>query len=165
MAIQILKSQLGDRNFQAEVEAYRAGVIEARETPGMSPPLAGPFVEQALRRERQAKGPDELIIDYEIIDDTPPPPTPEERKIAAINASRAQEQAEIDALLPPLGMRRLAEMEYSKAMRSVHEARMKGQEPSAEAQKIVDDYAALQDRIAEIQYEGAKREAKIEEGE
>lgn len=163
MTIDIRKSQIEGRDFQAEVEAYREGIIVSRATPGMSPPLAGQFVEAALRQVRRTDGgPDDLIIDYQIIDDTPPPPSLAERKAKAIAESRQQEQDEISALVPP-GKQRLLAMDHSRAAQSVHAAKVKGTEPPAEAQRIVDEFASIQKRIAEIQYAAAQREAAIED--
>src|SRR5262245_16068104 len=137
--LKVLRSQIGDRDFAAEVEAHRQAIIEHRDIVGVPAPTAGSFVEQAITRVRNPPGPDDLVIDYEIIDDRPAP-TAEEGKLAAITASRAQEEAEINALLPPLGLRRLVDMQINNAMAAIQAAKMEQRAPSPEDQKIVDGH-------------------------
>lgn len=167
MVFKVLKSQIGDRDFAAEVEAHCKTLAAHLNMIGVSPPGApDQLVESAISRVSGIDlEPTKFIADFEIIDDTPPPPTAEELKLAAINESRLQEQAQIDALLGPVGLRRLRDMEYARATQAIHEAKVKGQMPSAEAQKIVNDYATLHDQIKQVQYAGALREAAIERGD
>lgn len=163
--IKIPKSLIEGRDFQKEVEEHIANIIAHRDIVGKAPPAAGTFVEEAIRRERRSDGgPDDLTADYEIIDDTPPPPTREQRIQIALADLRAKEQAEIEALVPS-HKRRLLEMEYNRANQRVGYAKVHGQAPNAADEATIQDFTNLQKAVGDIQYAYAQREAAIEEGE
>lgn len=167
MTFKVKLSQLkgiGDAPFAELVQRHIEALTAHRDTPltkeqkaGPPSPTAHPFVEKAVSRVRQPKGPDQFVADYEVIDDTHPPPNPEELKKQAINESRAKEYADIAALMPESRMR-LMQMDSGRALR------VPEYERTPEQTKAIEAWNKLQDDIERIQYESAKREADIEGG-
>lgn len=157
--MQILKSQIGDGDFAAAVEQYRQAMLDHRFTQGEPAPTAHPLVEACVKRVPVEGEADDFVADYEIVDDTPPPPpepTAEERKATAIMKSRQQEQADIAAIMPA-GKLRLFQMDVNAAM-VVPEANRSGYQI-----ELLQRWAEYQDQVRQVQYEGAKREAAIED--
>jgi hypothetical protein len=92
-------------DFKAEVEKHAAALMEHRTKEGVeAPSVIHPWVEAAVSRVQHpvsAERPDDFISDYVITDDTPPPPTLEQRKtVLADEASHAAIIA-LNALVPP----------------------------------------------------------------
>jgi hypothetical protein len=155
--MKILKSQIQDEaTFRDALEKLRQAKIDHMMNGeiGTSPP-SDPILDQFIKRSPTGPDtPDEFTIDYEIVNDDPPPPSHEELRARAINESRAQEQAEIDALIPP-NKQRLMQMEVNRVFQVPEDER------SAEQSKIISDWQELQKQIEEIQYAGAQREAAL----
>lgn len=78
--------------------------------------IPGEIGQPADKRKPAVPGtPDDYVADYEIVDDSPPPPTLEERKAAIAHQLQADAQAATDVIDPPL-KRRLAALEYQHAI-------------------------------------------------
>jgi hypothetical protein len=106
-------------DFVGTVDAFIAAKKVHQSTENVPAPGAPhPWVEQAVRRlpgSIEPPRPDDFVADYEIIDDTPPPPTLDQRKMTLAAAAQASAHAEIDAIDPPL-KRRLVGIEAGRAM-------------------------------------------------
>jgi hypothetical protein len=105
-------------DFGNAIEAHIKALKAHQTTVGEPAPIAHALVERAVRRVQypiDAKKPDDFVADYTVVDDTPPPPTLDQRKTAlAVNAQALCQEA-MDAASPPL-KRRLADMEAGRAM-------------------------------------------------
>jgi hypothetical protein len=167
MTLHLTKSQIDALPFDFEqaVRDFIAAKEAHRSTCDPAPAAADLIVEAAVKRIQypvEAERPDDFVADYEIEDDTPPPeppappPTLEQRKQTLIAESRLQEQNEIGALMPA-GKRRLLEIEFQRAV-SVMEA-----DRSSDQQATIEQYRALSERMGEIAYAAALREAAIED--
>jgi hypothetical protein len=160
MTLTLKQSQIAALPFDFE-QAVR-DFIKAKEDhrfSGDAAPTADALVEAAVRRVQYpivAGKPDDFVADYVIEDDTPPPPTLAERKLAMIAESRQTEQAAIDALIP-VGKWRLLDMDYQRAM-AVPE-----KERSPEQARVIEQRRALDTKIDGIRYAAAQREAEIED--
>ncbi|WNV09962.1 hypothetical protein [Tardiphaga sp. 709] len=160
MTLLVPKSMIGDSDFAAMVETHRQNMTDHTLTVGIPQPTAPILVEQAVIRVPQGDGlPDLFVADFEIVDDTPPPtpePTLEERRAVEIMKSRQQEQADIASIMPA-GRLRLFQMDVNAAM-VVPEA-----DRSPQQIELMQRWAEYQDQVRQVQYEGAKREAAIED--
>lgn len=110
MTIKLLKS-LVDRipDFEGQVEAYRQALLAHRMTVDEPRPLAGHVIESCVRRVVVSDQPDDFVLDYEIEDDTPPPPVPptlEQRKAVLFDAVTQMEQSALNGVALPIGKRR-----------------------------------------------------------
>jgi hypothetical protein len=163
VTVQILKSHIQDEGAfcyaleklrQAKVDHMMGGEI------GTSPP-SDSFLDQFIKRTPTGPDtPDDISIDYEIVDDTPPPPSEAEVRAKALADLRTAEAAEIEAVLPQ-HKRRLFEMTAQRANARISSAQIKGEPLSAEDEAIVKELAAINEAITEIQYAYAKREAEL----
>ena len=145
-------------DFEKAVRDFIAAKEAHRFTGGAAPTADAP-VEAAVRRVQypiEAEKPDDFVADYQIEDDTPPPPTLEQRKQAMIAESRQAEQAAIEALMPA-GKWRLLDMEFQRAM-AVPEG-----DRSPEQVRVTEQRRDLDAAIDSIRYAAAKREADIED--
>lgn len=159
--MQILKSQIGDSDFAAAVEQYRQALLDHRFTEGQPAPTAHALVEACVNRVVVPGEADDFVADFEILDDTPPPPsepTAAELKAVEIMKSRQQEQADITAIMLP-GKLRVFQMDVQTASMVPEDKR------SPEQIELLERWAAYQDQVRQVQYEGAKREAALEDGE
>jgi hypothetical protein len=144
-------------DYAVEVEKLRQALLGHRFSFD-SAPTAPEIVERGVRRVQfpiEEHKPDDFVIDYEIVDDTPPPPTLAERKVTLTAQLR---QAEVDALTTVLspGRRRLLDVEVSAI-------------PPVEADRTAADHALLaeRDRVLaadrDIRRKFARAEIEIEE--
>ncbi len=160
MTAQILKSQIKDESaFRGALEKLRQAKVDhmMSEAVGTSPP-ADPFLDQFIKRTTTGPGtPDDISIDYEVVNDDLPP---EILRLQAINELRAKEAAEIEAVLPQ-HKRRLFEMTAQRAQVRISSAQVRGEPLSAEDERIVKELAAITEAITQIQFEYAKREAAL----
>jgi hypothetical protein len=93
--------------FEAAVSDYIAEKMAHRFTVGEPAPSAGhAWVENAVKRVPGGEGkPDDFVADYEIVDDTPPPPTLDEQKQALVAKVHADYHAAQTTMIPPLKAR------------------------------------------------------------
>lgn len=105
-------------DFESAVSAHIKALEAHRFTENEPAPAAPhPLVELAVARVQypiEAGIPDTFVPAYRIVDDTPPPPTLEERKEAMAAQLAAQAKSVIDGIVPPL-KRRLWDFQYSEA--------------------------------------------------
>lgn len=122
MTLRLLKSQIDalDFNYAEAVETFRQAKLAHRFTVDVPAPTAPAIVEQAVQRIPSEGAPDDYVTAYEIIDDTPPPPSVEELRTALINRARQDEMNEVNAIMSP-GRRRLLDIEYQEAMSKLPE--------------------------------------------
>lgn len=150
----ILKSQIQDEAaFRDALEKLRVAKIAHMMggeigTPPPSDPVFDPFIK---RTSTGTDTPDEFTIDCQIVNDDP---SPEELQVIALNDLRAQEAAEIAALVPANKIR-LMQMEVSRAAQVPEDERTTAQ------RVIISDWQNLQKTINDIQYAYAKREADL----
>lgn len=154
MTAQILKSQIkNEGEFRDALEKLRQAKIDHMMNGeiGTAPP-SDPFLDQFIKRRPTGPDtPDDLTIDYEIVNDDPPPPEPP----SPLEVLRAEETAEIEKIFPS-SVRRLAIMTANRAM-----AILPPENRTPEEQDVVDRWVKLQKQIEEIQYAYAKREAEL----
>jgi hypothetical protein len=155
--MKILKSRIHDEaEFRGALEKLRLAKVDHLMSGVIGvPPPGDPVLDPFIKRTPTGPDtPDEFTIDVEIINDDPPPPSPEELKARAINESRAQEQAEIAALLPANKVR-LMQIEVNRAFQTPEDER------SVAQRVIISDWQEFQKKIEEIQYDAAVREAEL----
>ncbi len=90
-------------DFEAEVKKFVQAKKDHLMTEGVPAPTAHPVVEASVRRiPGTIHTPDDFVADYSIIDDTPPPPTLDERKSALATQVNDQVTALTSQIAPPL---------------------------------------------------------------
>jgi hypothetical protein len=144
-------------SFVAAVDGHITALRRHQTTVGEASPSAHALIERSVRRVQfpiKDGKPDDFVPDYEIIDDTPPPPSLDERKIAIAIEVQQEAQRQIDVINPPL-KRRLANIEFTRAMAIEEAKRSPAQVAAIAAGKTRDS------RIDAIHYHMAKLEAEI----
>jgi hypothetical protein len=145
-------------DFETAVADFIAAKKRHQTTEGEPAPSAPhQMVEAAVKRIPGSIDPpraDEFVADYEIVDDTPPPPSLEARKSALAMQAQTAAQGAINKLRPPLKSRLLA-IEFSRAM-AIEEAK---RAPSERA--TIAGYLDGNVRVEAITYHLAKIEASI----
>jgi hypothetical protein len=160
MPLQIMLSQVKSLpfDFAEAVQEYIAAKKHHQTTEGQPAPGAPhQMVEAAVKRVPGSIDPpraDEFVADYEIVDDTPPAPSLDQRKSALAMDVQQQAQVAIDKIRPPLKARLLA-MDFSRAM-AIEEAK---RTPADKA--TIASYLDGNARIDAITYHLAKIEAQI----
>ena len=146
MTFQIAKSAIANMDYPAAVEAYRQALLVHRFT-GEAAPTALPIVEQAVRRIQYPISdgkPDDFVADYEIVDDTPPPPSDAERKAALVSKIMEAQHLAVDAVMPA-GKLRLLTLQAN------------------EAKILISQFEVVQQKLAAIEYHGATLEAAVDD--
>jgi hypothetical protein len=143
--------------FHAALEAYRQALLAHRSTQGEPAPVPPhPCLEAFIRRVQADGAPDDFVPDADVVDDTPPPPTLDERRAQLLADVARLESAAIALILPP-GKMRLAQMDYARA----------GNTPAAERtpeqQACIADHAAMRVAIEAVQYHAAVLCAEIDD--
>jgi hypothetical protein len=102
MTFKIAKSVIDGMgiDYPAEVEAFRQAKLAHRFT-GDVAPSAPAIIEHAVRRVPVEGAADDFVTDYEVVDDTPPPPTLQERKAALVSTIRSMEAAASAEIVTP----------------------------------------------------------------
>jgi hypothetical protein len=102
MTIQIPKSVIAGLpyNYADEVEAFRQAKLAHRFT-GDIAPSAPAIIEHAVRRVQTEGQADDFVTDYEVVDDTPPPPTLAEQKQVLVGQLRSMEAAALAEIISP----------------------------------------------------------------
>jgi hypothetical protein len=106
--VQFYLSQLKTLAFDFEdaVQAFIQAKRDHLTTEGVPAPTAHPAVEAAVRRiPGTVDVPDDFVADYQIVDDTPAPPTLAERKAALAAGVSMQASAAANEIMPPLKSR------------------------------------------------------------
>ena len=164
MSVHIPLSQIGDAAaFRAKVEAHRAALAAHRSgKPGIGAPQADQLVDSLVLRVPgtgpvATRGPDEFEVrPYEIVDDTPPPPSLAERKATLLGELHRTEQATRNAILSP-GRANLLTLTANEAMNTPEAARSPDQAAAIAA------YVAFQSRSVEISHNAAVAQIEIED--
>ncbi|MGM4967420.1 hypothetical protein AB7714_28260 [Tardiphaga sp. 1201_B9_N1_1] len=166
MTFQIAKSAI-DRLpyvFEDEVKAFIAAK-EAHRTGSGAAPTSYPDVEAAVRlvrypiTEGESERPDDFVADFEIVDDTPPPPTsptPAEKRVQLLNSVRTA-QAEAAAKVISPARARLLSLDMSRVYAKQEENRT----PADDA--AMAQHAAIQSRLNALNYHTATLEVQIED--
>lgn len=90
-------------DFEAEVAKFVQVKKDHLTTEGVPAPTHHQLVELAVRRIPGSEDiPDDFVADYSIVDDTPPPPTLDEKKNALADQINAEAMALINKIDPPL---------------------------------------------------------------
>ena len=158
MTLKVYKSHtvgISPDGYAAAVEEHRQALLAHRFS-GDAAPTAHPLVEAAVARVPCEGGPDNFVADFEIVDDTPAPPTPADLRAGLLARIHA---AEVAAALAVIG---------NGALRLLSlDARAAAMKPAEE--RTAADTAAL-DRLQEvtlrrtaIDRHGATLEALIED--
>jgi len=82
---------------------------------GKARPTAHPLVERAITRIQTKGQPDKYVADFIIVDDTPPPPSLEDKKNKLISDLRFAENTAMEKILPARKIR-LAHIKCADAM-------------------------------------------------
>lgn len=144
-------------DFEAEVAKYIKARKDHQKTVGEPAPAAPLLVEGAVKVVPGTIKPptaDDYVADYEIFDDTPPPPTLDQRKAILAGEAAVMGQSAIDKFRPPLKVR-LLDMDFNRAL-SIDE----NKRTTADKATIAMAYDRAQ-RIDAITYHLAKMEAQI----
>jgi hypothetical protein len=102
MTFKIAKSVIDGMgiDYAAEVEAFRQAKLAHRFT-GDIAPSAPAIIEHAVRRVPVEGQADDFVTDYEVVDDTPPPPSLNERKGRLLDSIRAAEFMSLGNIISP----------------------------------------------------------------
>ena len=103
-------------SFENAVQNYIDSLHAFNRVVGKPRPTAvHPLVERAVKRIQTQGQPDQYVSDYVVIDDTPPPPTLEDKKNKLMNDLRMAESEAMNKVFPHRKAR-LAQLKYSKAI-------------------------------------------------
>lgn len=157
MTYQIAKSVV-DRlpyNFADEVEKHRQALLAHRFT-GDAAPTGPAIIEQAITRVQQDGEPDDFLVAFEVVDDTPPPASAAELRQRLVASVRAAEQESSLAVIGP-GKSRLLGMEVATVY-----AKPEAERTDADRAKLA-EMAQVQLRLQAIQLHAARVEAQIDD--
>ncbi|MGM4992699.1 hypothetical protein [Tardiphaga sp. 841_E9_N1_2] len=162
MTFQISKSQVDGLpyNFTDEVEKYQQAMLAHRFS-GDAAPVAPGIIEAAVRRVQhpiEDGKPDDFVIDFEIVDDTPPEPvltSADRRTKLMFQVQAAQADAAAKVISPARA--RLLSMDVSRIYTKAVEART----PADDA--VMAQHAAVQARLNALTYHTATLEVEIED--
>ena len=142
-------------DYADEVEKFRQSLLAHRFT-GDAAPTAPSIIEQAITRIQQDGEPDDFVTSFEVIDDTPPGPTPAELRQRLIANLRILEQEAAAKIIGP-GRSRILGIE----VQAVH-SKPEDERTDDERAKLA-EFASVQGRMGVIQLHAAKAEADIDE--
>jgi hypothetical protein len=152
----VYKSQLAGVNFAEVVEEHRQALLAHRFT-GDAAPAAHSLIASAVRRVNQGDGkPDDFVADFEVIDDTPPPPSDADLKAALLAKVRTAEAAAAMAVIGNGKLRLLMLEVQTIAAKPEGDATPEDREKLALLQSVMD-------RRAAIDRHGATLEAAIDD--
>lgn len=155
MTHRVLKSQVPD-DFADRVAAHAVAMRAHQMSAGDPAPAAPQDVEWAVRRVAVDGQPDDFVPDFEVIDDTPPPPTPAEIRHKLVADLRKAEQDAINAIMTP-GKLRLLSLEANKARGIPDDQR------SPEQVAVISKHRAILDAIEAIGLNAATQEAELDD--
>lgn len=145
--------------FATALEAHRAALESHRAgKPGVPMPVAHPLLDSLIAAiPRKDPLPDDFVIaPYTIFDDTPAPPTLEERKAGLLYELIQAGQATRDAILSP-ARANLLNLNATEAMSVAEETRTPDQVA------VIAAYVAFQARAVEIAQNAAHAAVEIED--
>lgn len=146
-----------EESFDDAVVKFRDAKLKHRFTTGVPAPGAPhPLVEAAVLRVPPA-GPDDFVLNYEVVDDTPsppPPPTFEEKKAALVGLVARLEREAVAIVIPPTKARLLG-MELQRAHSK------KPEERTTEDQGVIAAHNERMSKIEPLQFHAAKLMADI----
>jgi hypothetical protein len=116
MSAKVLKSQLPP-DFADQVAAFHKAKLDHHNTIGVPAPTADYMVAQCVHRvpSDDPEVPDNYVINYEVIDDLPPPPTLAEKRTKLRMQVQTAEFEAYDAIMTP-GKLRLLHVEVDEAL-------------------------------------------------
>ena len=156
-------------DFDDEVRRFLQAKKDHLTTEGEPAPTSHPWVEMSVKRipgEIQRSGattiihPDDFVMDYRIEDDTPLPPTLDEKKAKLAEEINKQANAMVQKILPPL-KRKLWEFEANDAARAIGVAQAANQEPDAVHKFAWDAHIARTEKVGAIYRHAAELESQI----
>ncbi len=156
MTLQVLKSQLAGVDFAEVVEEHRQALLAHRFTIGEPAPVAHSMISAAVRRVQEVGQPDDFVADFEVIDDTPPPPSLEHRRNDLLVLVRTAEIAAARAVMGD-GKLRLLSLDARTAMLKPVDERTA---EDIATLKTLNDVTA---KRSAIERHGATLEAEIED--
>lgn len=126
-------------DFEKAVAAYVQELQDHRFTEdAAAPSVPHPLVAAAVSRKQhpiEDEKPDDFVADYEIVDDTPPKPSLDERKVAMANEVTRRANELLTAITPPLKAG-LWNFQVSDAMITEESARTDTQKAVLDAHEI-----------------------------
>ena len=123
MTLKVYKSHtvgLGEVDFATAVEAHRQALLDHRFT-GDAAPTAHPLIEGAIKRVPSEGGPDDFVSDFEVIDDTPPAPSPAHVRNELLSRLRSAEFDAATAVISNGALRLLSLDARAAAMKPLDE--------------------------------------------
>jgi len=108
--------------FENSVQEYVNSLHAFNMVVGKPRPTAHPLVERAIKRVQKQGFPDQYVADYVVIDDTPPPPSLEDKKNKLMSELRAAEAVAMNSVLPHRKTR-LVHLNSNKALTVSEEQR------------------------------------------
>lgn len=172
MPLEIRLSQLQDRaQFEQAVAEHIERLVAFSREVGKPRPVAHPLVEAAVKRvshPKSAKLPDDFMVDYIIVDDTPPPPAPlniDDRKHLLVAQLRAAEQAAKDAVMPQRKLRLLTlKMQAANAKLKYDPATgIDDSDLSDDEKACIEQYKDAHAKYSAIELASAQAESDIED--
>ncbi len=160
-------NEVGIKEFHKEVEALRQAKLDHRFTQNTPVPVVHPLLDQAIRRVPAAlvsdnppvhDGPDDFVIDYEIIDDLP---KPDEKKQHLRGVFLTEETRIGNNILPP-GKRRITNLRIIEIEDKI--SRDRGDTNlSQEDKDFMADVQKKKDQLDKLHRFGAQVESEIED--
>jgi len=155
MTFTVLKSQVGE-GFADSVNAYIKALMDHRLTKNQAAPTAPSFIENAIKRVQVKGKPDDFVADFKIIDDSPPPPTPEQKR-ADLKAKIAHEELSLvtQHTLTP-GKWRLFNLQLNDIPSDLSKR-------TDQDEKLIMEHAGLIEKRKKIQYWAVNQEVALED--
>jgi hypothetical protein len=97
------------------------------------------------------------VVDYELIDDLPPPPTLRQRKDALITKIALAERDVLDKILSPPGKRRMEALKLNDI------AGKKENEHTHEEKQLLAAFTAQQNRVKAMHHKAAALQSDVED--
>jgi hypothetical protein len=148
-------------DFETEVKNFIQAKKDHQNTKDVMAPAHHPLVEMAVRRVSNGVNErDDFVADYTIVDDTPPPPTLDEKK--AMLADEVMRNANVLAsqIIPPL-KRKLFDFQISDAYAAISRAKASGQEPSDADKATIAEHETRTAKIDAVYRHVAALESQI----
>jgi hypothetical protein len=171
MPFEVKLSQLQDREQFEQAVAEHANKLAAfNRVTGTPRPVAHPLIEASVKRivhPKNKKLPDDFVVDYVLVDDSPPEPAPlnlQDRKSVLMAELRAAEMAAKEAVFPQR-KHRLLHIQATMALgkREVVNGKWDNSKLSAEELGYAEKAQEVQTKYAAIELVAAQAESDIED--